>query len=76
MVDEDADEVEEVEEQVVAEEEVVDLHAELVVREGRLIHEYAIFVSLYLSDIKAKCLIGQKKKKKKKSQGLHTSGHF
>lgn len=71
MVDEDADEVEEVEEQVVAEEEVVDLHVELVVREGRLIHEYAIFVSLYLSDIKAKCLVGQKE-----SQGLRTSGHF
>ncbi len=52
-VEEDADEVEEVEEQVVAGEEVVDLHAELVVREGRLIHEYAICVFLYLSKLSA-----------------------
>ena len=71
VVEEDVDEVEEVEEQVVVGEEVVALHAEPVVRGGRLIHEYAICVSLFLSDIKAKCLVGQKE-----SQGLHTSGHF
>jgi hypothetical protein len=61
-VEEDADEVEEVEEQVVVGEEVVDLHAELVVRGGRLIHEYAICVFLYLSKL-LKCLFGQKKAK-------------
>lgn len=71
VAEEDVDEVEGVEEQVVVGEEVVALHAELVVREERLIHEYAICVSPYLFGIKAKCLVRQKE-----SQGLHTSGHF